>query len=91
MRFFELLSNQHFFIYFFGALGFLILFGLALGYHHFRSHGDQERKTDIIYRFPEGFEDRNAPFPLAMTIICIGTVLWVFFYILCIGIFEVVI
>ena len=91
MRFFELLNNQHFFMYFFGALGFLLVFGLALAYSHFRSEGDEDRKKDIIYTFPGGFEDRNAPFPVAMTIIIIGTAAWVFFYILCIGIFKVVI
>ena len=91
MRFFELLANQHLFIYIFPGILFMIIFGLFLGYTHFHSKASEDRKTEIIYRFPGGFEDRNAPFPLAMTLTIIGTVVWGFFYILAIGLFKVVI
>jgi len=91
MRLFELLAQQHLFIYIFPALLFMIIFGLFLGYTHFFSDRSDERKKEIIYRFPGGFEDRNAPFPLGMTLTIIGTVVWVFFYILAIGVFEVAI
>ncbi|MDZ7833490.1 MAG: hypothetical protein U5L07_17225 [Desulfobacterales bacterium] len=91
MRFFELLAHQHLFIYFFPALLFIIIFGLFLGYTHFFSDRSEERKKEIIHRFPEGFEDCNAPFPLGMTLTIIGTVVWAFFYILAIGVFKVAI
>ncbi|MFO7932129.1 MAG: hypothetical protein ACQETG_02890 [Thermodesulfobacteriota bacterium] len=85
MRFFELLNNIHIFIYLFPALAFIVVFGLALGYSHFRSEGDKRRMEEVVRRYPEGLESRNAPFPLAMTVIIIATVVWVFFYILYIG------
>jgi len=91
MRFFELLAHQHLFIYIFPAFLFILIFGLFLGYTHFFSKRAEERKEEIIYRFPEGFEDRNAPFPLAMMLTIAGTVVWAFFYILAIGIYKVVI
>ncbi len=91
MRLFELLAQQHLFIYIFPGLLFMIIFGLFLGYTHFNSKNSEARKKEIIYRFPEGYEDRNAPFPLAMTLTIIGTVVWAFFYILAIGVFEVAI
>lgn len=91
MRFFELLANQHLFIYIFPGLLFMIIFGLFLGYTHFYSRNSEERKNEVIHRFPEGIEGRNAPFPLAMTLTIIGTVVWGVFYILAIGIFKVVI
>jgi len=91
MRLFELLAQQHLFIYIFPGLLFMIIFGLFLGYTHFHSKHSEARKNEIIHRFPEGYEDRNAPFPLAMTLTIIGTVVWAFFYILAIGVFEVAI
>jgi hypothetical protein len=91
MRFFALLAQQHLFIYIFPGLLFILIFGLFLGYAHFHSRRSEERKTEIIHRFPGGFEDRNAPFPLAMTLTIIAAVVWGFFYILAIGIYKVVI
>ena len=91
MRFFELLNNIHVFIYLFPALGFILLLGLALGYSHLRSGNDQKRMQKIVHSYPEGIESRNAPFPLAMTFIIAGTVVWAFFYILFMGMFQVVI
>lgn len=91
MRFFELLNNQHIFIYLFPGLLFVIFFGLYLGYTHFRSEGDEQRKADILHRFPEGFEDRDAPFPMGLALTIIGIVTWMIFYIFFIGINRVVI
>jgi hypothetical protein len=45
----------------------------------------------VFISYPEGIESRNAPFPLAMTFIIAGTVAWAFFYILFMGMFQVVI
>jgi hypothetical protein len=91
MRLFELLAWQHLFIYIFPTILFMIIFGLFLNYTHFFSDSSDERKKAVIHRFPGGFEDRNAPFPLGMTLTIIGTVVWAFFYILAIGVFEVAI
>ena len=88
MRFFELLNNQHILIYLFPSLLFIIVFGVALGFYHFYSADAEERKKKIIQRFPEGIEERNAPFPLVVTLIILGTVLWGFFYIMGIGLFK---
>lgn len=91
MRLFELLNNIHVFIYLFPALGFILLLGLALAYSHFRSSDDDARMTEIVHTYPEEIQSRNAPFPLAMTFIIAGTVVWAFFYILFMGMFAVVI
>jgi len=89
MRFFHLLSFQHIMLYIFPTLIFMVVFGLALGYSHLRSEDAEKRKQKIIYRFPEGIEDRNAPFPLAMMLIIAGTLAWVFFYIVGTGLLGV--
>jgi hypothetical protein len=82
MRHFNLLNFQHIILYVFPTLIFLVMFGLALAFSHLKSDDAEERKKKIIYRFPEEIEDRDAPFPLFMTLTIAGTVLWVFFYIL---------
>jgi len=89
MRFFHLLSFQHIMLYIFPTLIFMVVFGLALGYSHLRSEDAEKRKQKIIYRFPEGIEDRNAPFPLVMMLIIAGTLAWVFFYIVGTGLLGV--
>jgi hypothetical protein len=89
MRFYTLLNFQHIIIYLFPTLVFIILLGLFLGQTYFFTRHSERRKMEISYRFPDGLEDRNAPFPLAMVLVIAGTVLWGFFYILSIGIFEV--
>ena len=91
MRFFELLNFQHVLMAFFPTLIFVVLLGLGLGFHHFVSESSEHRKKHIVERFPEGIEERQAPFPLIMLLTIIGTVLWAFFYILGIGLFKVVI
>jgi len=89
MRFYTLLNFQHIIIYLFPTLVFIILLGLFLGQTHFITRHSERRKVEISYRFPDGIGDRNAPFPLAMALVIAGTILWGFFYILSIGIFEV--
>ncbi|MGD8981692.1 MAG: hypothetical protein PVH67_07975 [Desulfobacterales bacterium] len=89
MRFFNLLNFQHIVMYLFPTLIFIVMFGLALAYSHLKSDDAEERKKKIIYRFPEGIEDRNAPFPLFMTLTIAGSVIWVFFYILVTGLLGV--
>jgi hypothetical protein len=89
MRFFDLLNFQDIMLYAFPALIFILIFGLFLAYSHFHTHDSEERKTKIQYRFPAGIGDRYAPFPLAMSLTILGTVIWVFLYILVTGLLEV--
>ena len=85
MRHFNLLNFQHVILYLFPTLVFMVIFGLALGYSHLRGKDTEERKKKIIYRFPEGIEDRDAPFPLSMLLIIAGAIFWAVFYIIGIG------
>jgi hypothetical protein len=89
MRFYELLNFQHLMLALFPTLLFIIVFALALGFSHFRRVGDEAREKQILYRYPEGIEDRDAPFPLAMVLIVAGTVVWAFCYILLSGVLGV--
>jgi hypothetical protein len=89
VRFFELLNFQQVMAYIFLTLVFILIFGLALAYSHMESDDAKEREQKIIYRFPGGIEDRDAPFPLAMTLIIAGTLIWLFFYILLTGLLGV--
>jgi hypothetical protein len=89
MRFFELLNFQHLMLALFPALIFIILLALALGHSYFRRPDSDARKRKIIHKYPDGIEDRNAPFPLVMTLIIAGTAAWAFFYILLYGLLKV--
>ena len=89
MRFFELLNIQHVFLYIFPTLIFMLLLWLALGYRHFYTRHWRQRLEKIYSRYPEDLEDRDAPFPLAMTLIIVGTVIWALGYIFFHGILEV--
>ncbi len=89
MRFFELLNFQHVMGYIFPTLVFMLVFFAGLGYRHFHTRDAEERKKRITYRFPDGIEDRDAPFPLIMVLTIAGTVLWAFFYILMHGVLKV--
>jgi hypothetical protein len=89
MRFYELLNFQHLMLALFPALLFIIVFALALGFSHFRREGDEVREKQILYRYPDDIEDRDAPFPLAMILIVAGAVLWAFGYILFSGLLGV--
>ena len=81
MRFYTLLNFQHVVLYIFPTLIFIVVFGIGLAFSHFYSKDSEARKKEIYHRYPAGIEDREAPFPLVMTLIIAGTVLWAFFYI----------
>ena len=89
MRFFELVNLQDMALYFFPAVLAILIFGIALGYVHFRTARSEDRMKRSYYTFPEDIEDRQAPFPLALTLIIAGAVVWAFFYILFIGLWGV--
>lgn len=89
MRYFALLNWQHVILYVFPTLVFILLFAAALGFVHLKAADSQERRRRITYRFPDGIEDRDAPFPLAMALIVTGTLVWAVFYILMTGILGV--
>lgn len=89
MRYFALLNFQHIMLYLFPTLTFILLFGIGLAYSHFKSKDAPEATRRIIHTYPEGIEERNAPFPLVLTLILAGTLLWAFFYILGHGLWEV--
>lgn len=85
MRYFELLGIQHFVMYLLPTLAFIALFIIGLGFYHFRRKDSAERETRIIEEFPGGIQGRNAPFPILVSLILIGTIAWVLAYILLIG------
>ncbi len=89
MRFYDLLNLQHVIIYVFPTLTFIVIFGLALAYSHFRTRSTVQRIEQIHYTFPEGVEDREEPFPVCLILIIAGTVVWGFFYILFTGLLGV--
>jgi hypothetical protein len=89
MRYFELRNLQDFVLYLFPALAFVVLFGIGLAFAHFIRKDSEKRHSEIIERFAGGIEGKNAPFPLIVHLIIIGTVLWGFFYIVFYGVFEV--
>ncbi|MBI9084181.1 MAG: hypothetical protein JEZ11_11330 [Desulfobacterales bacterium] len=89
MRYFALLNWQHVILYVFPTLVFILLFATALGFAHLKAADSEARKRHITYRFPDGIEDRDAPFPLAMALIVTGALVWAVFYILMMGILGV--
>lgn len=89
MRFYELLNFQHVVLYIFPTLIFIVLFGIGLAFSHFHGKDAEAKKREIYHRYPDDIEDREAPFPLAMTLIVVGTALWAFFYIWQTGILRV--
>ena len=89
MRFFHLLNFQHVMLAVFPTLIFIILLALALGFSHFKRPDSEERHRRIIQKYPEGIEDRNAPFPIFMMFVIAGVVVWAVFYILLNGILGV--
>ncbi len=89
MRLFALLNFQHVMGYIFVGLLFMLVFGVALSFAHFRTENAQRRMTEIVGRFREGIQDRNAPYPLVMTMIIAGVFIWGFFYILMHGMLGV--
>lgn len=89
MRYFQLLGIQHFVMYLFPALATIVLFIIGLGYYFMGRKDSEERKTRIIEQYPGGIEGRNAPFPLFVILILVGTIVWGFAYIILIGVFGV--
>ena len=89
MRFFYLLNIQHFVLYFFPAFITLLLIAIALKFSYFHSKDSEEKLTRISHRYPLGIEERDAPFPLVLLLIIVGTVIWVFGYILMIGLLGI--
>ena len=89
MRYFEVLSIQHFFMYLFPAIAFIALFIIGLGFYYFNRKDSAQREARIIERFPGGIEGRNAPFPLIVYLVVFGTIIWVLAYIILIGVLKV--
>ncbi len=89
MRFYDLLNYQHFILYLFPAIIFMIIFGLGLNYSHFRTKNTARRIEHISYEFPDGIKDREEPFPVILILIIAGTLLWGFLYTLLTGLLEV--
>ena len=89
MRFFALLNFQHVILYVFPTLIFIIMFGLALAKSYFKRADSVERLITVHGRYPDDIEDKNAPFPIALTLIIIGTVVWAVLYILFNGLMGV--
>ena len=89
MRYFELLNFQHFILYIFPAFITLLLIAVALKFSYFRDENSEKKLTRITHRYPQGIEERNAPFPLIISLIVIGTIVWVFAYILMVGLLGI--
>jgi hypothetical protein len=89
MRIFEVLNIQHFVMYLFPALAFILIFAAGLGYLHVRRRASAERLNRIIENYPGGIEGRNAPFPLVVTLIIAGTLVWSLLYIVLTGSLKV--
>jgi hypothetical protein len=85
MRFFELLNLRHVVLYLFPALIGILLLATALGFSYFRTKNSEKRFREILYHYPDDTSDRNAPFPLFMTLTIIGTLVWGVAYILAMG------
>ncbi|MCU0590838.1 MAG: hypothetical protein MUC57_05115 [Desulfobacterales bacterium] len=89
MRIFDILNIQHVVLYFFPTLAFILFFAAGLGYVYIRRGTSVDRLTRIIEEYPGGIEGRNAPFPLVVTLIIAGAVIWSLLYIVLIGLFKV--
>lgn len=85
MRYFELLNIQHFVLYLFPALLTVVLIGIGLAFTHVRRKDSEEKMNKVRETYVGGIEERNAPFPLILTLTLLGTVIWVILYILFVG------
>jgi hypothetical protein len=85
MRFFNLINIQHLVLAVFPALLGIVLVGIALSFTHFRGKAAEERLKRVTGTYPDGIEERNAPFPLFLFLVILGTVLWGVGYILMVG------
>lgn len=89
MRYYALLNFQHIALYVFPTLVFMVIFFLGLGYSHIKTKDSDVRMSRINHRYPDGIEERNAPFPIVLMLIIAGTVIWGFLYILGYGLLKV--
>jgi hypothetical protein len=89
MRIFDVLNIQHFVMYFFPTLAFILVFAAGLGYFYIRRRDSDERMHRIIETYPDGIEGRNAPFPLVVSLTIAGTVVWCLLYIVLTGVLKV--
>lgn len=89
MRFFDLLNFQHTMAWLFPTLLFMVIFGLGLAFSHLHGKDSEVRKRTITGRFAAGLAERDAPFPLVVTLIIVGTFIWGFFYIVMHGVLGV--
>jgi hypothetical protein len=85
MRYFYLLGVQHFVMYLFPALATIVLFIIGLGFYYINRKDAKQRETRIIEEYPGGIQGRNAPFPLILILILVGTIVWGLAYIILIG------
>jgi hypothetical protein len=85
LRFFNHLNIQHLVLAVFPALVCVAFVGIALSFSHFRGKDSQERRIRVTGTYPDGIEERNAPFPLFLFLVILGTVLWGIGYILMVG------
>lgn len=89
MRNFDILNIQHVVLYLFPTLAFILIFAAGLGYVYIRRGTSEDRRTRIVEEYPGGIEGRNAPFPLVVTLIITGTLVWSLLYILLTGLLKV--
>jgi hypothetical protein len=82
MRFFPLEGFRDIILFLFPTLIFMILFYVAWSFSHFRTKDSAEREKQVLNVYPDGIEDRNAPFPLILILIIVGYVLWTILYML---------
>lgn len=89
MRFFELLNTQQVAALIIITLIFLILFGVALSVLPLSGPKDRASNIKAIQHFADGIEKGDGPFPLFISLLIGGTILWALFYILFYGFSEV--
>jgi len=89
MRYFEVLNIQHLDTHLAPTMDLIVIFAAGLGYTYVRRKGSEERATRIIESYPDGIEGRNAPFPLVVSLIIVGTVVWCLLYIILTGVWGV--
>jgi hypothetical protein len=89
MRYFDLLGFQHFIMYLFPALAFVVLFIIGLGFYHVHRKDSKARETRIIEQYPGDIQGRNAPFPLVLILTITGAIIFAFAYIVLIGVLGV--
>ncbi|MEW6670669.1 MAG: hypothetical protein AB1427_03150 [Thermodesulfobacteriota bacterium] len=89
MRYFALLNLQHVVLYIFPTLIFIVVLGLALAKSYYKSADSPDRLIKVHGRYPDDLEDKDAPFPVALTLIIVGTAVWAVLYILFTGLMGV--